>query len=255
MADKEAVRPIIIRKRKAGGHAGHHGGAWKVAYADFVTAMMAFFMVMWLMGADEETKSAIASYFNNPTSGITDELDASGKDATGSSSMGLGADSRRFDEESVKNMAKKPPVHLEEQEIIADLELKRYDGSAFSPDSEPAKNVKFNVPWIITFKENSVELEPETLPFLQKLSNSLKGYAGEIYIEGYADSKEYRDRPNDRWILSFGRAMAVRNYLVEIGKIPETKIVPVAGKDVPEKFKVTDYKMARFILKHKRENE
>ena len=56
--------PIIIKKKVS--HGGHHGGAWKVAYADFVTAMMCFFLVMWLMGADEETKATIAHYFNHP---------------------------------------------------------------------------------------------------------------------------------------------------------------------------------------------
>ena len=57
---------IIIKRIVKGGHGGGHGGAWKVAYADFVTAMMCFFLVMWLMGSDEETKAAISSYFNNP---------------------------------------------------------------------------------------------------------------------------------------------------------------------------------------------
>src|ERR1700745_473056 len=66
MADKQA--PTIVIKKKKGGHHGHHGGAWKVAYADFVTAMMAFFLVMWLMGADEATKAAVEGYFKNPGS-------------------------------------------------------------------------------------------------------------------------------------------------------------------------------------------
>lgn len=59
-------RPIIIIKKKKKGHAGHHGGAWKVAYADFVTAMMAFFMVMWILGMDENLKKSIEGYFSNP---------------------------------------------------------------------------------------------------------------------------------------------------------------------------------------------
>ena len=59
-------RPIIIVKKKVTGHGGHHGGAWKVAYADFVTAMMAFFMVMWILGMDDKTKMAIEGYFANP---------------------------------------------------------------------------------------------------------------------------------------------------------------------------------------------
>src|SRR5450631_4313835 len=60
-------RPIYVIKRKKAGHAGHHGGAWKVAYADFVTAMMALFIVLWLMSADEKVKEAISAFFNNPT--------------------------------------------------------------------------------------------------------------------------------------------------------------------------------------------
>src|SRR5262245_16694944 len=60
-------RPIIIKKIKKGGH-GHHGGSWKVAFADFATAMMAFFLLMWLMGATtEKQKGAISEYFNNPS--------------------------------------------------------------------------------------------------------------------------------------------------------------------------------------------
>src|SRR3954462_6203327 len=60
-------RPIFIIKRKTAGHPGHHGGAWKVAYADFVTAMMALFIVLWLMSADEKVKQEISAFFNNPT--------------------------------------------------------------------------------------------------------------------------------------------------------------------------------------------
>ena len=59
------VQPIIVVKKK-GGHAGHHGGAWKVAYADFVTAMMAFFLVMWLVNQSKATKAGIGGYFRDP---------------------------------------------------------------------------------------------------------------------------------------------------------------------------------------------
>src|SRR5580704_2777975 len=58
-------RPIIVIKKKVG-HDGHHGGAWKVAYADFVTAMMSLFIVLWLMGSSEKVKKAVAGYFNDP---------------------------------------------------------------------------------------------------------------------------------------------------------------------------------------------
>src|SRR5262245_66611718 len=66
------VQPVIVVKKKAG-HAGHHGGAWKVAYADFVTAMMAFFLVMWLVNQSKPVKAAIGGYFRDPAA-----FDASG---------------------------------------------------------------------------------------------------------------------------------------------------------------------------------
>src|SRR3954468_23120183 len=59
-------RKIIVIKKKKKAHAGHHGGAWKVAYADFVTAMMAFFMVMWILGMDQNLRNSVEGYFSNP---------------------------------------------------------------------------------------------------------------------------------------------------------------------------------------------
>jgi chemotaxis protein MotB len=65
MPDDEKLAPIIIIKKK-GGHGGHHGGAWKVAYADFVTAMMALFIVLWLLSSSEQVKKAVGGYFTDP---------------------------------------------------------------------------------------------------------------------------------------------------------------------------------------------
>src|SRR5271166_5986926 len=62
----DKTRPIIIRKKK-GGHGGHHGGAWKVAYADFVTAMMSLFIVLWLLNASKKVQEAVGGYFKDPT--------------------------------------------------------------------------------------------------------------------------------------------------------------------------------------------
>ncbi|MBU6208062.1 MAG: flagellar motor protein MotB, partial [Alphaproteobacteria bacterium] len=73
----DQARPIIVKKIVEGAHAGHHGGAWKVAYADFVTAMMAFFLLMWLIGAtNEKQRKALADYFA-PTL-VTQKQDAAG---------------------------------------------------------------------------------------------------------------------------------------------------------------------------------
>src|SRR6267143_3521873 len=61
------TQPIIIIRRKKGGHAGHHGGAWKVAYADFVTAMMALFIVLWLLNSSKQVQEAVGGYFKDPS--------------------------------------------------------------------------------------------------------------------------------------------------------------------------------------------
>ena len=78
-ADK---RPIIVIK-KVNGHRGHHGGAWKVAYADFVTAMMALFIVLWLLNSSVKVKKAVAGYFNDPLSSLKESgAQKSGKEDT-----------------------------------------------------------------------------------------------------------------------------------------------------------------------------
>src|SRR5579859_7833012 len=66
MADEEQLAPIIVIRKKVA-HAGHHGGAWKVAYADFVTAMMALFIVLWLLSSSEKVKKAVGGYFSDPS--------------------------------------------------------------------------------------------------------------------------------------------------------------------------------------------
>lgn len=89
--------PIIIKKVKGGGGGGHHGGAWKVAYADFVTAMMAFFLLMWLLNAtSEKQRKGLADYFNptvmqSTSSGGTGAFGGHEQDATSNSGQGMGA--------------------------------------------------------------------------------------------------------------------------------------------------------------------
>src|ERR1700709_1096309 len=80
MSEPKTEPPIIIIRKK-GGHGGHHGGAWKVAYADFVTAMMALFIVLWLMNASIQVRKAISAYFRDPSG--TGQLSGSSAAGTG----------------------------------------------------------------------------------------------------------------------------------------------------------------------------
>jgi chemotaxis protein MotB len=84
MAQSVTAQPIIIIRKKAAHHAGHHGGAWKVAYADFVTAMMALFIVLWLMASSEQVKKSIAAYFLDPK-GQKHEVGSGGLNGSGKS--------------------------------------------------------------------------------------------------------------------------------------------------------------------------
>src|SRR5881398_887058 len=89
----EGSRPIIIIKKRVN-HAAHHGGAWKVAYADFVTAMMALFIVLWLLNTSDKVKQSISAYFNDP-SGRSNEI---GSGAAGTSGETIAVDAENMDQ-------------------------------------------------------------------------------------------------------------------------------------------------------------
>lgn len=151
MADDEAVRPIIIKKRKVQG-GGHHGGAWKVAYADFVTAMMAFFMVMWLVASvNKEQRAALFEYFNNPSMEEGKSTKAApgqqgpGGASTSAINLGGGLDAPRSSDgkenglgeptnaEEAKNLAAEAGKQLEDEEakrIAAEAEHKKLESLA-----------------------------------------------------------------------------------------------------------------------------
>jgi chemotaxis protein MotB len=194
------ARPVIVIKRKAPGHAGRHGGAWKVAYADFVTALMALFIVLWLMGSDEELKKAVANYFNNPN--------GPGKMA-GTSAAGLGnaieipkEDMGKLREKLQEALKAIPNFHNlkdhVEITITADglrIELLENEAGIFFESGKPVPT------------ETGSQLL-STLAFeLGKLPNSLM-------IEGHTDSKPYSgDASYSNWELSADRANSARKIM------------------------------------------
>ena len=248
MADDEKNVTIVIKKKKGGSHAGHHGGAWKVAYADFVTAMMAFFMVMWLMGSDEETKAAVAGYFNDPTMGRDGKSNA-GPFGGGDASDKTGGSNGRFEEKSVQQPSYAAPVHVEEYAILKDL-ASYYEGSAFTADVD-GDTVRYNINPRLKF-EVGVKTVPNTVEsrtLLLRMIDIFKQHDGIVVIEGFADDKQ-------DWALAFGRAMAVKE-LLEASGVNGEKLIPTAGFDTRDdgRLKETDLKntgTVRFILKRKR---
>jgi chemotaxis protein MotB len=197
--------PVIIRRRKSG-HGGHHGGAWKVAYADFVTAMMALFIVLWLMSADKEVQEAVSAYFNNPA--------GPGK-LTGTAAAGLGNalevpkdDMKKLAEKIQQALLKVPNFrnlkdHVEIT-ITSDglrIELLETDAGMFFESGRAAPT------------ENGAELLASLAGELGKLPNSL-------LIEGHTDSKPFSRDGYTNWELSVDRANSARRLMQENGVRP-----------------------------------
>ena len=131
MSDKK--KSVIIIKKVKKGHGGHHGGSWKVAYADFVTAMMAFFMVMWILGMDSDVRKAIEGYFTNPVGLQQGYSSGVSPIATGSSPsvvktpQPLRLITRSFEEQKYRELANRIEVRLRSgdglSEIAAQIEV------------------------------------------------------------------------------------------------------------------------------------
>lgn len=224
MADDK--QPIII-KRINKGHAGAHGGAWKVAFADFMTAMMAFFLVMWLMGADEATKAAIADYFTTATifKGGADSVGKIGSTPNTSYSI-LNGQEGGVDQKEVTEPARPRPVYLQEHKVLSQLVDELFDGNAFSPEYTD-EFLKFAIPGNIVFQFGSTDISYEGKNYLKKLSNVFKDYEGTVSIIGHTEKGE-GDTEQANWELSFKRAMAIRNSLIKDFGVRADKLIPVA---------------------------
>jgi len=213
---KAAPAPnIIIIKRKKAGHGGHHGGAWKVAYADFVTAMMALFIVLWLMNAEPKVQEAISAYFNSPS--------GPGK-MKGSAAAGLG------------NAIQLP------KDDMARLGEKIRQALMSTPDF---RNLKDHVEITVTSDGLRIELlETEAGMFfesgrpvptgtgaelLTNLAQELGKLPNDILIEGHTDSKPFNgDGSYSNWELSSDRANSCRKLMQAHGIRPE-QVAQVRG--------------------------
>lgn len=253
MADEKA--PIII-KRINKGHAGAHGGAWKVAFADFMTAMMAFFLVMWLMGADEATKAAISDYFTTATifKGGSDSVGKIGSTPNTSYSV-LNGQEGGFDQKDVTETARPKPVYLQEHKVLSKLVDDLFDGNAFSADYN-AEYLKFAIPGNVVFQFGSIEISYEGKNYLKKLADVFKEYDGSVSIIGHTEVGEGKTEEAN-WDLSFKRAMAIRASLINDFKVRPEKLIPVAQSRASstssgeEEKGININRRVEFILRHR----
>ncbi len=205
--------PIIIKK--VSGHGGHHGGAWKVAFADFVTAMMALFMVLWLMNANQEEKEAISAYFNDPK-GYADSV-GSGQAGSGAG-MSVGTD----DMDNLADKIQEAMKGMPQFDTIKDQIAMTVTGDGLRIELLETEKGMF-------FESGSPAPTGSGKQLLALISRELNKLPNRIIIEGHTDSHPFRGRSDySNWELSTDRGNSARRILMESG-VPEERIVQVRG--------------------------
>lgn len=210
----DKTRPIIILKKKSG-HGGHHGGAWKVAYADFVTAMMSLFIVLWLLSSSKPVQEAVGGYFRDPNGTASQK---------GSAVAGAG-------ENFVLTKDNMPKLKDQLEQKIREMndfeKLKNHIEMTVTNEGlrielmESASGTFFDV--------GSSKLNDDGRDLLITLAQELGKLPNKLSIEGHTDSKPYATSGNySNWELSTDRANAARR-IVQANGIKTDQITQVRG--------------------------
>lgn len=272
MAEESAAKSPIIIKKVNKGHGGHHGGAWKIAYADFVTAMMAFFLLLWLLNSvTQEQLEGISNYFApvsvlQSTSGAGDILGGKtiseegaalnttsrdsvtvdlpppkagtgGEDNAETQAEGGGAD----DEAAQEAMRAQEQQQLEEakaelEATIASIpQLKQFKDSLLVDNTPLGLRIQLvDKDGLSMFPSGGSELRLHTKRSLEVAAEIIKTLPQNISISGHTDATRFGDGSGySNWELSADRANAARRWLQEID-IPEDRIDRVVGKAATE---------------------
>jgi chemotaxis protein MotB len=248
---EEGLRPIIVKRIKKGG-GGHHGGAWKIAYADFVTAMMAFFLLMWLLGSTTKGDlNGISEFFKTPLkvamSGGSGSGDSSsvikggGKDLTRSDGQVKASDDPQVKKtynltaakaamEAEENQRLKALKERIEAKIEANPLLKKYKDQLLLDITSEGLRIQIvdeqNRPMFALAK---AELQPYTKEILHEIGFVLNEVPNRISLSGHTDSTPYMsDAGYSNWELSADRANASRRELI-VGGMQDAKVLRVVG--------------------------
>jgi chemotaxis protein MotB len=244
----DGLAPIIIKRKKVSGGDGHHGGAWKVAYADFVTAMMAFFLLMWLLNATtEKQRKGIADYFN-PTIPIN-RISGGGDGAFGGDSVfteetlaqnGVGAAMQR----ASANMAADPEAERAAAEEAAGFSAIQDGLMGFSGESMASDQLLRHIVTRVTDEGLIIELydledeplfEPGTAnpteitrELIQMVVGLLTMVKNDLAVNGYMASHAVVLKENPVWRISTQRAEQIRVLMSETGLDP-ARVQRIAG--------------------------
>ncbi len=220
MDDHQTPVRIIVKKKR--GHGGHHGGAWKVAYADFVTAMMALFIVLWIVGQSEAVKQAVAAYFKDP--GVF-ESGRGGSVLQGSTGSAPDPTTDISSEiEKLKVEARKLEI-----EIRSNPEFDKFkDKIEIAVTKEGLRIELLENSNGLFFDVGSAKLKPETVKLLKLIAVEVGTLKNKIMIEGYTDARPYVSPDYTNWELSTDRANTARRILEQNG-VGKDQIVQVRG--------------------------
>ena len=219
---------VIIIKKKAAHGGGHHGGAWKVAYADFVTAMMALFIVLWLLNASKQVQEAVGGYFKDPRG--TAKMVGTNKNGAGEYVALKKEDMQKLKEELLQSIH-----HLDPQNKLKDQVEITVTAEGLRIELMESEKGTF-------FEIGDAKPTPALRELLTTLAQELGQLPNKISIEGHTDSKPYATtRSYDNWDLSTERANEARRIMQEQGVKPD-QISQVRGfadqrlrvKDKPE---------------------
>jgi len=249
-ANEPEPRPIIVKKIIVEGHGGHHGGAWKVAYADFVTAMMAFFLLMWLLGATtEKQRKGLADYFtptlvqmkmdsagssglfggdsltskeNYPTTGGQGNLAITiPRDATGTRDAGgddIKDKVKEGDRQKFESLKKQIEAKLEQKKALQ--RLRRH--IRFTESREGLRIDLIDQADFAMFKMGTDQLLPEARALIAEVAQVAAGLSNEVIVRGHTDSLPYSSgQTMNNWMLSSARAESTRALLAKNGIAPE----------------------------------
>jgi chemotaxis protein MotB len=214
LSAKKGVQPIIIIRKKADHHDDEHGGAWKVAYADFVTAMMALFIVLWLLSASEKVQKAVGGYFQDPT--------GKGRQ-TGTSTAGMG-ETLTLTKDQLQQIKDKLEQAMKQMPTFKDIQNQikmTITAEGLRIDLlETKRGMFFDT-------GNPVPTEAGS-EILKVLATELSKLPNKIVIEGHTDSSPYGRVDYSNWELSADRANAARRILTVSG-LDDTRISQVRG--------------------------
>jgi chemotaxis protein MotB len=212
------TQPIIVIKKKGGHGGGHNGGAWKVAYADFVTAMMSLFIVLWLMGSSEKVKKAVSGYFNDPKG--TGKLLG-----TLVSGTGTGVTVAQASTDELQKLKEKL-----EEEIKARKDLEKLSKQieiTITPEGLRIELIEGKDGTF--FQSGSANLSESGQQLLALLGKELKTLPNSLLIEGHTDATPYSsDLSYSNWDLSADRANSARRLLQQDG-VRSNQVTQVRG--------------------------